>query len=476
MDRRKLLALSAAGGTALLGAAGLTGALVPAGAAAAATARRALPPEPQVPATPPGPVPDPTKGVSFFTNPTMEFQALFAFGAAAYGAGQFGEVLTVVNQVQAAGPSFQTYYDSFVAMGQTVAAVADRELKAGHTASARSAYLRAAQYFDQALYFVLGTKTPSAEPTVFAAMQRQWNLATQLMEPTVERVAIPYGRTTLPAYFLRGSNTDTPKPTVIVNNGSDAQNLDTYAWGGAAAVERGWNAVIFEGPGQGSMLFERKIPFRPDWEKVVTPIVDWLRQRPDVDKKRIGLTGWSMGGELVARAAAFEKRLAAVVSDPGFTDVWAAWPDTIRAVFATTATKTQVNGTWQQGYIPAIEATATLKFTVVKRGEIYGRPYLEAARAGKVFTDMWSFGHTLMQFDATSILHRIDMPYLVNQYQLDALVPAGDPQKLYDGIASKHKRLTTFTTAQGAEYHCAPMAPQTRNQVVYDWLGSAMGA
>ncbi|HVX21531.1 MAG TPA: alpha/beta fold hydrolase [Acidimicrobiales bacterium] len=488
MDRRKLLALSAAGGTVLLGAggtallggAGLAGALPALGAAGAAgTAadrRGADPVEPRVPATPPGPVPDPSKGVTFFSNPTMQFQALFAFGAAAYGAGEFGEVLTAVNQVQAAGAGFQSYYDAFVATGKRVAGLANRELRAGHLASARSAYLRAAQYFDQALYFVLGTATPAAEPNVYAAMQLQWDLATQLMDPPVERVAIPYGRTTLPAYFLRASASDTPKPTVIVNNGSDAQNLDTYAWGGAAAVERGWNAVIFEGPGQGSMLFERKIPFRPDWEKVIAPVVDWLHRRPDVDKKRIALTGWSMGGELVARAAAFEKRLAAVVSDPGFIDVWSAWPATIRSVFATTATRTQVNGTWRQGYVPVIEATATLKFTVAKRGEIFGRPYLEAARAGKVFTDMWSFGHTLMQFDVAGLLHRIDVPYLVTQYQLDTLVPAGDPQKLYGGLASRRKKLDTFTTAQGAEYHCAPMAPQTRNQVVYDWLGSAMGA
>jgi hypothetical protein len=63
-------------------------------------------------------------------------------------------------------------------------------------------------------------------------------------------------------------------------NGSDAQNIDIYAFGGAAAIERDWTALIFEGPGQGSMLFERKIPFRPDWEKVITPIVDFLLNAP----------------------------------------------------------------------------------------------------------------------------------------------------------------------------------------------------
>ena len=90
-----------------------------------------------------------------------------------------------------------------------------------------------------------------------------------------------------------------------------------YAFGGAAALERGYHALIFEGPGQGSMLFERQIPFRPDWENVITPVVDYLRSRPDVDPARIALTGWSLGGELAIRAAAFEHRLAAVVADPG---------------------------------------------------------------------------------------------------------------------------------------------------------------
>jgi hypothetical protein len=32
------------------------------------------------------------------------------------------------------------------------------------------------------------------------------------------------------------------------------------------------------------------------------------------------------------------------------------------------------------------------------------------------------------------------------------------------------KQLHAFTAAEGAQFHCAPMDPQTRNQVVYYWL------
>lgn len=32
------------------------------------------------------------------------------------------------------------------------------------------------------------------------------------------------------------------------------------------------------------------------------------------------------------------------------------------------------------------------------------------------------------------------------------------------------RTLIKFTVAEGAEYHCEPMAPQLRNERVFDWL------
>ncbi len=77
------------------------------------------------------------------------------------------------------------------------------------------------------------------------------------------------------------------------------------------------------------MLFQRGIPFRPDWENVITPLVDFLSARPEVDSSKIVLYGTSQGGYWVPRAAAFEHRLAAVVADPGVVDVSTKWKDNI---------------------------------------------------------------------------------------------------------------------------------------------------
>jgi len=90
-----------------------------------------------------------------------------------------------------------------------------------------------------------------------------------------------------------------------------------------AATARGWNCLTFEGPGQGRVLREQRLPFRPDWEKVVTPVVDYVLSRPDVDPRKIALVGLSFGGYLAPRAAAFEHRLAALVADGGVFDFFA---------------------------------------------------------------------------------------------------------------------------------------------------------
>jgi dienelactone hydrolase len=74
--------------------------------------------------------------------------------------------------------------------------------------------------------------------------------------------------------------------------------------------------VLVDGPGQGELLVRDGLPLTPAWERVVRPVVDAVVARPDVDRKRLVLQGWSLGGHLCLRAATGEPRVAAVVSDP----------------------------------------------------------------------------------------------------------------------------------------------------------------
>jgi Esterase FrsA-like len=415
------------------------------------------------------------RAFKLFSQSDLNFETLFALGSAGYGASEVGEVVTAVNEINARGAGYQAYFDSFWATAQRVARLADSELAAGHAVSACSAYLRAASYYDMCLFFVLGTSYRAHEARVYAAMQHSWNSAAELFDPPFEYVHIPYEDTWMPGYFLRPDDSGIARPTVILNNGSDAQNVDLYVFGGRAALERGYNALIFEGPGQGSMLFEREIFFRPDWEHVVTPIVDWLIARPEVDARRIAITGWSLCGESVIRAAAFEHRLAAVVADPGVLDVWGAYPKSLHKLFAHGASKARVNYEWNKYIVPSLHGME--RFNVIKRAELFGRQYLEAGRAGRVYTDFYDLAEILMALNCRSTAPRVTSPTLVNYYQEDSFFHGPyQARRVYQLLpADLRKEFHTFTVAEGAEYHDAPMAPQTRNQVVFDWLDGFLG-
>src|ERR1700688_2736518 len=98
-----------------------------------------------------------------------------------------------------------------------------------------------------------------------------------------------------------------------------------WLWGGAGALAPGYDCLTFDGPGQGYALWKDKLYFRPDWEKVISPVVDYALSRPEVDPKRIAVQGISQGGYWVPRAVAFEKRIAAGIADPGVVDVSTSW-------------------------------------------------------------------------------------------------------------------------------------------------------
>ena len=110
-----------------------------------------------------------------------------------------------------------------------------------------------------------------------------------------------------------------------MNNGSDGATSAMWGHGGAAAAERGYHWMTFDGPGQQYALYEQGIPFRHDWEAALTPVIDTMLERDDVDRKRIAVIGVSQAGFWVPRALAFEHRLAAGVADGGAVDVSRPW-------------------------------------------------------------------------------------------------------------------------------------------------------
>lgn len=101
-----------------------------------------------------------------------------------------------------------------------------------------------------------------------------------------------------------------------------AAHEDLYHEIGVEILERGWNVITFEGPGQPTVLRDENLGFIPDWWNVVSPVVDYLETRPDVDLGHIALAGVSFGGQLIPLAASREPRLSAVLAIDGMTSMY----------------------------------------------------------------------------------------------------------------------------------------------------------
>ena len=410
-----------------------------------------------------------------FEQTDLNFQSLFALGAVGQ-TGVAGEVTSVVAQANAApgGASYQSVYDGFVAMANRLQESALRAERSGHGITARDRYLRSAKYFAQALYWVLGTSTPDAEAEVYETMTASFRRGLALTEPPAEELEIPVSGIgqPMPAWFLRPSDDGAARPTIIMNNGSDGQHVDMLSQGGLAAHERGYNVLVFEGPGQGGMLFLHNIPFRHDWEHVISPIVDVLEERDDVRADQIAIRGISFGGELVPRAAAFEHRLAAVVADPGSTRSILDYPGFLRNLGLKGGDKEAVNQAWNQGIIPG--ATPEQLFSLRKTLEIFSPVAHDEVRAGGHPTDWYDLSREVEQYDLYGVAEKITAPTLVTQYEGDTAF-TDEPVALYGLLTHAARRdLVRFTAVDGSQYHCGPMAPQVATEVCWDWLDEVL--
>jgi dienelactone hydrolase len=190
---------------------------------------------------------------------------------------------------------------------------------------------------------------------------------------------------------------------------------------------------------------------------VITPVVDFLRARPEVDKGRISLIGQSFGGLLVARAAVHERRLAGLVTDTGVTNAFWDWEKQLpKALLELLSAEraTEFDHIWNE--IPK-ELNEAGRFSVAKRSEIYGNGggYERMSNASRFF---------LSRAEAD----RLTLPMAITAPELEASF-TGQQEQLHRWVG-KNSTLLPFTVAEGGEYHCEPMAPQLRNERVFDWL------
>ena len=259
--------------------------------------------------------------LGMMADPILDQSLLFYMAMTWSGQADIGECLETASRVNAADPN--SWAEEWTKTANRLLLVAEKAEKQNHKISAGQAYLRAATYFSAALHRHNNPKAQIVLDNTLAA-SKYFRKAVQLLGIPAERVQIPYGNTTLPGYFFRSPFAKGKAPVLIVHQGRDGWAIHCK-YIADAAISRGYHCLLIDGPGQGEALRLQGLPFRPDWENVITPVVDYLIARKDVDPNRIGLMGLSMGGALAPRAAAYEKRIKVCVANPGVL----SWPDII---------------------------------------------------------------------------------------------------------------------------------------------------
>jgi len=350
----------------------------------------------------------------------------------------------------------QSWIREWAALGERIAQVAEQAMQAGQTITARQAYLRACTYYQLAMFSL-----SPADKRLFeylATSRALFHKAAKLFSTPIEVVDIPFGNYRLPAYFVSGGKSK--QPTLIVINGGDSSNEEMFNWIGLAAAERGWNCLIFEGPGQWSALqLNPEMVLRVEYEEPVKAVIDYLIQRNDVDPARIALYGLSMSSLLAARVAAFEKRICACVLNGGpVVDINQAW-EAVRPAWV----RKTIPGVWD--FLFGLLAKANPQF------------------GGFVNHFNWSFGVSTLRelvnawkpFNISGLAPKIDCPTLILEGEAEYAQTDAKSALLALQFISELTCPTTIYEFEiekdgWAASHCQVGGAGQTNIVLFDWL------
>lgn len=373
-----------------------------------------------------------------FDDPEFSFQGLRTIGYSATGGADISECLITCYRIEEG--NYESWYKEWIYTADRLKKTASDFLAAGHEKSAKEAFMRASNYYRTAGFFL---NFDPDDPRILETWQNSRGCfleAAPFADHPIEFVRIPFEGTTLPGYFCKVDASDEKRPLLIVHSGFDGTAEEIYFEIGKLAVDRGFNCLLFEGPGQGEVIRRQQIQFRPDWETVVTPVMDYALQLPETDPENVGLIGISFGGYLAPRAVAYDHRFKVCVANGGIYDFYDNMikrmpPGTEEIIFDEDASKEFDKTIMEKlGHDP----TSDFFFT----------------------NGMYTFGaetpselmRMLKPFNLRDPAENIECIMLVCDSEEDKSLP-GQAIKLFDALTCE-KEYLLFTAEEGAAEHC----------------------
>ena len=232
----------------------------------------------------------------------------------------------------------ESWTAAFYALAQKTEMLALNAAKNGDRVSARGAFLRVSNYY-RASQYMLHDRRRDRDARVLLRAQNLAELfekgVSMIDTMSVDRVQIPYDKGVyLPGYLYmplkKGRHEPSRKIPLVTNiNGGDSVQEELFYICPSVGPLYGYAILTFDGPGQGMLLRKNRVGMRPDWENVMTPVINWLEEfangysgtAQDLDLDRIAILGASMGGYFALRSAAHPRIQACVNVNPAY-DMW----------------------------------------------------------------------------------------------------------------------------------------------------------
>ena len=124
---------------------------------------------------------------------------------------------------------------------------------------------------------------------------------------------------TLKGWFVKPAHPVSKAPVIIICHGVGANKSD-FTELAVALSRRGYFVLLFDFRAHGESSGSRSSLGHHE-QRDIAAVLDFLRSRPEVDPKRIGIYGFSMGASTAILAAARTHAFSAVVADSAFTSL-----------------------------------------------------------------------------------------------------------------------------------------------------------
>lgn len=358
--------------------------------------------------------------------------------------GQIGEIVDMCQPIRDAAASgadagTPRFMAQWAAMGDKLIDLAAEDEAKGRAFSASNKLERAALYLLNAER-MQGHGHPGRQAT-YAKARATFDRSTVLGGINRERVDIPLERGTMPALYTRAPG-DGPHPVVVYCNGLDScKELLYWSRLPEALARRGVSTLCVDQPGSGEALRLQNLPVDPHSESWASRAVDWLEQQPDVDPRRIGMTGISLGGHFAPRAVAYEPRFASGA-------VWGA------------------NHNWREVQDKRMK----------REGENPVPHYWAHVMWAFGAQDMDEFLEKSQGMNLNGHMDRIKVPFLVTHGAQDRQISVGYADDLYEQLVNSPRReKVIFTAREGGVEHVGADNMSYGRDCIADWFAETLG-